>query len=452
MKKYRFIIPIASVALTVIIFITSFCSLYAKANDFRVTFLNRDGLFSGINIKLEVYDQSDKYSIITPLKAGGTAYGDFTYGDKYGYHYGADYNSYYFRGESEIMLGYSFEIPQGDSKIEAEGGDTHQFSVQYPDGRVETQTYREPYYKVERVYISHRLWQKEGLVNDLLFESEPILLEAKDGIEIFAGGDSYFPEYIELKTQNGTKTRIITSPHSNTFWTDSAGNIWFLDCLESTYFKESAIHHFKNTEHGGKHNKIADISFENDRRILDYRVYENTSLIVSEDKAGTRYISTCDHRTGELHEICSFFEEANDEIVIEYSNGVACIRFAKTLYFSHTNGTRSTYTSDIYYLAVDMASHKLCASGKIMGHKTDDIISNNLYQKQPLIDVLWQNGRLYVIDIANARTVSPVDISNIPIISVMDKDGEILMGYRFLSAAYPENGGQDVIVSFCKEE
>ncbi len=460
MKKYRFLFPIIAILLVIIIFTLSIASLYGASDSSHITFINRDGLFSGIDVRLEMYDSDDQYSLTAEVSAGTTASPVFKYGDRYRDHYSYEYRyDRYYRGDAVVMAGYSFDVPEDQQKIATLGGDSYSSSVQYPDGTVETKTYRDPYYEVERVYISRSLYAGEPYLEKRIYTGEPVLLESNKDLKIFVGGgsnsDPYEPAYIELSVNGGNKTRISRVSEGNWYWSDSDGNVWFIDCLEETYFKESSIHHFKKTGEGEddyEYSKVADITLASNRKIVDYRAYANSSLIVSEDEAGVKHITTCDHRTGELYEICSVDAKSDDRIAIGYSNGVACVRFASSEYYYYDTIDRSNRVlSDIIYRAVDLSSHTLCAYGE-----TEDLVTNSVYgnayyeNSDDIMDILWRDGKLYVIDTSSAHTSGPSDISDIPVISVMDKNGPILMAYRFLSVNYPENGGQNVITKFVK--
>lgn len=456
MKKYRFLLPIISVTLVLVLFVGTLISLYVSPDSFSITFNNRDGLFDGISVEFEVFDSDDKYSLISTVEAGNTVHPKFTYGDRYYDHYSYNYHyDRYLRGESPVMAGYSFKVPEDEQKIAAEGGDSYSSTVTYPDGTTETKIYREPYYEVKRVYISRSLYIGEPLYAKRIYESEPMLLEAAEGLEIFVGGRSgdepFEPTYIVLRTKDSS-TRISRTSEGLTYWSDAEGNVFFLDCLENTYFKESTIHGFKKIGDGEgdyEYKKIADVTLDSGRKILDYRAYGNTSLIVSEDKAGVKYITTCDHATGELHNVYSYKNDAVENIQIDYSNGVACVRFATTEYFTYMQGEKARYTMDVAYFAIDLSSHTLCAKGEIEDLVTENVYGNSFYESEDdMMDILWRDGRLYVIDAGCMHTTSPTDISSIPVISAMDKNGAILMGYRFLSAKLPENGGQNIIVRF----
>ena len=456
MKKYRFITPVISVILVLVLFTSALISLYSAPNRFSVTFANRDDLFDGITVELEVFDSDDGYSLISSVTAGSTAHPKFRYGDKYSDHYNYDYHyDRYYRGESFVMPGYSFMVPEDEQKIAAEGGESYSSTVTYPDGTTQTQTYRDPYYEVGRVYISRSLYAGEPLYAKRIYESEPILLEANENLEIFVGGGTnsvpYEPTYIVLKTKDGS-TRIHRTSEGITYWSDAEGNVFFLDCIEDVYFKESTIHSFTKTGEGEsdyEYERIADITLDSDRKILDYRAYGNASIIVTEDESKVKYVSTCDHATGKLYNVCSLNEDVAEKVVIGYSNGVACVRFSSEEYISYTEGTKTYTVKNIYYRAIDLSSHKLIASGDIEKLITNNVYSSLYYQKaDDVMDILWQNGRLYIIDNAAIQTSSPETIGNIPVISVIDADGEVLMGYHFLDVKYPENGGQNIITRF----
>ncbi len=458
MKKYRFLLTIISVALVLILFVGTLISLYRAPNRFSVTFHNKDRLFEGISAVLEVYDGDDDYSLTATVKAGETVHPKFRYGDGYRDNYNYDYHyDRYYRGESFVMLGYSFKVPEDEQKIAAEGGDSYSSTVTYPDGTTQTKTYRDPYYEVGRVYISRSLYVGEPLYAKRIYESEPILLEANEDLEIFVGGGTnsvpYEPTYIVLKTKDGS-TRIYRTSEGLTYWSDAEGNVFFLDCIENVYFKESTIHSFTKTGEGEsdyEYERIADITLDSDRKILDYRAYGNASIIVTEDDSKVKYVSTCDHATGKLYNVCSLNEDVAEKVVIGYSNGVACVRFTSHEYMSYMEGTRSHTIRNIHYFVIDLFSHTLITSASI-----EKLVTNNVYintygsAPDEVMDILWRDGRLYVIDNAVTHTTSPEDIGSIPVISVMDKNGAILMGYRFISAKLPENGGQNIVARFAK--
>lgn len=455
MKKYRFITPIISAILVFVLLVLTFTSLYRAPHSFSVSFLNRDGLFEGISVEFEVFDGDDEYSLHAALSAGETVSPKFDYGDRHRDHYDYNYDRYS-RGESNVTVGYSFSVPSDVQKTVAEGGDSHSSITFYPDGTSETNVYHDPYYKVEKIYISRSLYTGETVYGKKIYESEPMVLEANENLEIFAGGgkngETYEPSYIELSVNGGERTRISRTSSGYWFWSDADGNVFFLDCLEETYFKESSIHHFKKTGDGEgdyQYKKIADVSLGEKRKILEYRAYANASLIVTEDEKGVKHITTCDHTTGELHEICSFDGDTGEEVVIGYSNGVACVRFSSQEYISYLEGTKTRTVKDIYYRAVDMTSHTLAATGDIEKLVTQSVYGALYYQnKDDIMDILWRDGRLYVIDNAAMLTSSPEDQGNIPVISVMNGGGAILMGYAFLEVNYPENGGQNIVTRF----
>ena len=192
---------------------------------------------------------------------------------------------------------------------------------------------------------------------------------------------------------------------------------------------------------------IRKLILAEDRSILLYRIFDGTPIVVSEDEDERVYIQTWDKSTKALNDICDLYIESRDKDTpaIDYSNGVACVKLA----------SRNTYKDGKWYTgysyrAVDMSSHTLAAYGDIYDRYSDrvDFACGTAYTVEEIFDVLWQNGVLYIIENANCRTAEYGDISALPSISAITKDGVIASAQRLFTGNFAPSNEQYIKVSF----